>query len=255
MAALTLARSFDPVWADLHHGLTAASSFFAVERNEVAAARQALEPLNVDNAVSPNAEPFTAVPRTLHEGIRLYVIGHLHARLGEFEAALAVAGQITALDSSPRDSSFLDDWSRGVQADVASRQNRPHHALALLEGARLKLSYAQRLVSTPFLSQDFERYLRAELLEGVGRDEDALRWYDAVSADFVHEVVYLAPSYLRRAKIHDRRGDYLKACEFYQRFIVLWRDAEPDEAAIVADAQRRLVRIGGRVVRPAEQLV
>jgi hypothetical protein len=91
-----------------------------------------------------------------------------------------------------------------------------------------------------------ERYLRAQLLETADRDEDALVWYDCVSSDFVHEVVFLAPSCLRRAQIHDRRGDRARAIEFYQRFIALWRGAEPDEATMVAAAQQRLMRLGGK---------
>jgi hypothetical protein len=105
------------------------------------------------------------------------------------------------------------------------------------------------LTASPFLNQDFERYLRAQLLEIVGRDEDALRWYQCIPGHFVHEVVFLAPSLLRRATIHERRGEHATARDLYQRFIALWNHAEPEEAAVVVEAQRRLVRLGGKVVR------
>ena len=249
MEALTEASRFDPGGARSHRGLVAALPFFSVPSGEIEAIRVALEAASMEDGISPEAGPFTAVHEGLHEAIDLYVLGHLYARIEAFDAALATAERLVALEVSPMATALVDDWSRGVKAHVAWRQDRPMHALALLEGAQLRLSYAQRLAHSPFLSQNLERYLRAQLLEAVGRDEDALLWYECVASDFVHEAVFLAPSHLRRATIYERRGDHANARGHYQRFIALWRDAEPEEAAVVADAQRRLVRLGGRVVR------
>ena len=249
MEALTEATRFDPGGARSQRGVVAALPFLSVPSGEIDGIRAALEASTMGGGVAPEAGPFTAVHEGLHEAIDLYALGHLHARAEAFDAALSTAERLAALEISPLASALVDDWSRGVQAHVAWRQDRPKHALALLEGAQLRLSYAERLAHSPFFAQNFERYLRAQLLEVVGRDEDALLWYECVSSDFVHEVVFLAPSHLRRATIYDRRGDHANARNHYQRFIALWGDAEPEEALVVADAQRRLVRLGGRVVR------
>lgn len=78
----------------------------------------------------------------------------------------------------------------------------------------------------------------------VGRDEDSLGWYECVTGDFVHEVVFLAPSYLQRVQLFDRRGDYAKAREFYQRFIALWSGADSAQLSAVGAAKQRLMRLG-----------
>lgn len=245
--ALALARVFDPSAAGAHHALLAALPFMPVKPSEIDALRASMEKANDDERswVGFFAETHTG----LRDALRLYVLGHLHARADAFDAALLTADRL-AMEKGPSVApALVDDWSRGVRAHVAWRQGRSDDALTLLEGARLEIPFAHMFTPSPFLSQDLERYLRAQLLELVGRDEDALRWYECASGDFIHEVVFLAPSLLRRATIHDRRGEHAKARDLYQRFIALWRDAEPEEALVVADAQRRLIRLGGRVVR------
>jgi DNA-binding SARP family transcriptional activator len=247
---LVRASRFDPHSARAYRGLFAVLPFLPVPRSEIDAARVAIEGWDGGDGVPEAAEdPVAAVHACVQKALRLYVLGHLHARGEAFDAALRTADQLAAQESPPMAPVLVDDWARGVRAHVAWRQGRSAHALALLEGARLEPPYAHLLTPSPFLSQNLERYLRAQLLEIVGRDEDALRWYECVPADFVHEVVFLAPSHLRRATIHERRGEHANARDLYQRFIALWRDAEPEEAAVVADAQRRLIRLGGRVVR------
>ena len=249
LAAVREASRFDPDSARQHAGLIAALPFIPVSNSEIDAVRGALQTPTATDCVSPEQSPFTAPHEGLHEPIRLYVLGHLQARVEAFDLALATAEQLAALAVTPIASPLVDDWSLGVRAHVAWRQGLPRQALALLERTLLQISYTQRLAPSPFLSQNFERYLRAHLLEMADREEDALRWYECVTSDFVHEIVFLAPSYLRRAEIHDRRGDYAQARDFYQRFIALWSGGEPEEAAVVARAQQRLIRLGGHVVR------
>jgi tetratricopeptide (TPR) repeat protein len=242
------ASCVDPFESRAHRGLFAVLPFLPVARSDIDALRSNAAWLETRLNTAPLGQ-FTAVHRGLEQPLGLYVLGHLHARAEEFDAALGAANRLAAVQAPVFLSAVLEGWVRGVRAHVAWREGRPGDAVTLLEGASLKLSLAQRFSLSPFVCQNFERYLRAQLLEILGRDEEALRWYECVSGDFVHEFVFLAPSYLRRATIHDRRGDYAEARNFYQRFIALWREGEPEEAAVVADAKRRLLRLGGRGVR------
>jgi DNA-binding SARP family transcriptional activator/tetratricopeptide (TPR) repeat protein len=242
------ASRLDPFESRAHRALLAVLPFLPVARGDIDALRSTTISLDMGPNPAPPG-PFTAIHQGLQEALGLYVLGHLHARAEEFDTALGAADRLAGVQAPAWASGVPDGWARGVRAHVAWREGRPAHALTLLEGASFEVSLAQRLSLSPFVCQNFERYLLAYLLELLGRDEEALRWYECVSADVIHEVVFLAPSYLRRATIHDRRGDYPQAREFYQRFIALWRDGEPEEAAVVADAQRRLVRLGGRGVR------
>jgi len=242
------ASRLDPFESRAHRALLAVLPFLPVARGDIDALRSTTTSLDMRPNSAPSG-PFTAIHLGLQEALELYVLGHLHARAGEFDAALGAADRLAGVQAPAWASAMPDGWARGVRAHVAWREDRPGLALTLLEGASFEVSLAQRLSLSPFVCQNLERYLRAQVLELLGRDEEALRWYECVSSDFVHEFVFLAPSYLRRATIHDRRGDYAQARDFYQRFIALWRDGEPEEAAVVADAQRRLVRLGGRGVR------
>jgi tetratricopeptide (TPR) repeat protein len=245
--ALADASRLDHDAALSHRGLLAALPFFSVTRGEIDALRLEMNAVSITGATRAPDVAGKDIHEGLHEALRLYVLGHLHARAEDFDAALMTADRLSTLKIPPMAPPLVSDWVRGVQAHTAWRQGRPSEGLKLLEGANLEISWAQRLAPSPFLSQNFERYLRAQLLDLIGRDEEALGWYECVTGDFTHELVFLGPSYLRRAQIYDRRGDYAQAREFYQRFITLWRDAEPEEAALVTEAQHRLVRLGGQI--------
>lgn len=243
--ALSEAAGIDPDAARLHRGFLATLPFLPVSRAEIDELRRLMETVSTTATATLPDVPGKEMHEGLEEALRLYVLGHLHARAEAFDTASMTAETLAALDVTPANSASVNDWSRGIRAHVAWRRGQDSDALALLEGSHLEVSWAQRLAPSPFLSQNFERYLRAQLLDMVGRHEDALGWYECVTGDFTHEVIFLAPSYLRRAQIHDRRGDYARAREFYQRFISLWRGSEPEEALVVQDAHQRLIRLGG----------
>ncbi len=242
--ALANASRFDPAEACLHRGFLAALPFFQVSPSENEALCSLLEGVDPEDERRPVSSPFTVMHEGMHGALRLYVLGHLHARAHATAAALGTATRLETLEVIPGVLPLVADWVRGIRAHAAWSDHKPGCALELLEGAQLETSWAQRIAPSPFLSQDIERYLRAQLLEIVGRDEEALLWYDCATADFVHEIVFLAPSYLRRAGIHERRGDYPAARDFYRRFIELWRNADTAELVVVAEAQRKLTRLG-----------
>ncbi|HUF26156.1 MAG TPA: hypothetical protein VMM18_04150 [Gemmatimonadaceae bacterium] len=56
----------------------------------------------------------------------------------------------------------------------------------------------------------------------------------------MHDLIYLAPSHLRRAAIHERLGETERAAENYRRFIELWRDCDPGMRPALNGARRRL---------------
>jgi len=57
--------------------------------------------------------------------------------------------------------------------------------------------------------------------------------------------MYLAPSHLHRARIHERRGERVAAVEHYARVVELWRDADPRLQPLVEEARAALRRLGG----------
>ncbi|MBW8771867.1 MAG: protein kinase, partial [Gemmatimonadetes bacterium] len=62
---------------------------------------------------------------------------------------------------------------------------------------------------------------------------------------------YYAPSLRRMAELYEAKGDMAKARDHYQRFIDLWRNADPSFQPQVAEAKRRLAALGGdQAARP-----
>lgn len=97
---------------------------------------------------------------------------------------------------------------------------------------------------SPFFAQILARFQRAELLANVGRYEETLNWYNT-TVYFPPDWILLAPTYLRRAEIYEKLGQSEEAHEHYRRFIVLWKDCDPELRPIVEQAQRNLTRLRG----------
>jgi predicted RNA polymerase sigma factor len=85
-----------------------------------------------------------------------------------------------------------------------------------------------------------ERFLRAEALEQLGDEGAALGWYEALTQTSALEIAYLAPTYLRSARILERLGATDSAAVHYRRFIDLWRDCDAEQRPALLDAEQRL---------------
>jgi len=90
----------------------------------------------------------------------------------------------------------------------------------------------------------------------VGRAFDRAGMPDSAIAVFEHYVN--APGYRREftdawnlhwilkrlGELYEARGDSAAAAKYYQKFVRLWKDADPDLQPAVADVRRRLSRLG-----------
>ena len=69
-----------------------------------------------------------------------------------------------------------------------------------------------------------------------------------VTAPSVQRVIADAwhlPWILRRlGELHEARGDREAAAKYYQKFVTLWKDADPELQPVVDDVRRRLSRLG-----------
>lgn len=130
-----------------------------------------------------------------------------------------------------------------VRAEAARANGDPESALEEL------LAYPINADSTlPIFDVDYAdghlRWLRAEIYDLLGNDEAALRWYGTFPDPTGADLVYLAPSHLRRAQIHERRGEISLATKHYDRFISLWSDADLELQPLINEARRALIRLG-----------
>ena len=85
--------------------------------------------------------------------------------------------------------------------------------------------------------------MRAEILVALGRDSEALPWLESIADASVPELIFLAPSYRRRAEILERLGDRSGAAEMYKRFISLWEHGDQHFRFMVDSARVRVAAL------------
>ncbi len=189
-------------------------------------------------AIPPTASTtiWIAVHNELHEEIRRYLLGLLD---GHLQDTIAPLTELETFEAPPGVGSAVTDWQRGVHASAAWVAGDDEAALAHLEEIELE-SWYQFVVASPFVALSRERFLMAMLLEKAGRIEEALMWYGTFKDSGPHDRMYLAPSHLQRARIHEGLGNHETAGDHYRVFIELWRNADPEFQPLVEEARARL---------------
>lgn len=219
--------------------------FLPVSDSEISALRVALQDPARPAAPIPGPEaPLRrgrgAFPPLAWDGIfeprRLYLLASLAARLGRAEEALESARELERLGQ--RSGLRL---ARLVRARVAFLGGDAAGALALLGSPGMPAIPTYETLLD--YASGYERYLRGELNETLGRPEEALRWYATFPTPTAANLPYLAPATLRRARIHEDRGELEEAVALYRRFLALWADADPELRAPVEEARERLAQL------------
>jgi len=87
------------------------------------------------------------------------------------------------------------------------------------------------------------------LASGIAADlEQAVAKYELLIThkDFGWEAQeYWIQAHYQLGKIYEEKGDVEKAIKYYQRFLDIWKDADPD-IPILMDAKKRLAAIKGQ---------
>lgn len=183
----------------------------------------------------------------LNQQQRPLLYGVLGARVGD---AAAVRRALADLDAAEIFPSRLDVHMKRaeaiVRAEAALAAGDAEAALQAIE--RFPPDALDRL---PVYDRDPEeahlRWLRAETLTALGRDEEALRWYATFPNPAGNDILYLAPSHLRRAVIHERRGEWEHALIHYNQVLRLWRHADAAARPYLDEARRGAERAKRRL--------
>jgi tetratricopeptide (TPR) repeat protein len=242
-AEFAAAAANDPPRAIELKALVSTLPFVPASTSELRALLTEVRDLDPD-AIAPSAHPssFLSVHNDYHAHIRAYLLGVLSARLEEYAAVERYATELEAMSSPAEAASFSQDLAYGLRAHAARRRGDSREALRWLERAGM-LRWYQLPINSPFFSQSYERFLRASLLDELGRYEEALRWYGSFEEISVYDLVFVAPSHLRRAEIYETLGERERAAFHYERFIELWSDADPELRTMVDDAAARLAAV------------
>jgi len=219
----------------------AALSVFPATTAEIAAIRAELVALDAA-AERPGATPPPTPQRRL---LRRFEIALLDARSGAYGAALREAGELERLTQPPNWGGTSGVLVRAIRATVAAHRGNASNVLTELGPARADIPL--QYLSTVGFADVYSRWLRAEALRQLGRDEEALRWYIAamqVTNDIAPlDLILLAPSYLRRAEINERLGNREAAVEQYARYRALWGNAEPATRAPMLAVEQQLEKL------------
>jgi tetratricopeptide (TPR) repeat protein len=128
----------------------------------------------------------------------------------------------------------LPDMRNGLEAQIAWIGNNPQRVVDLLANA-------VEVVSD-------HRFLLARALEALGRYDEALNWYRSypdLSLNSPAQLGLVPASLLRIAEIHDRRGEQREARAAREKFVRMWRNADPELQPIVEAARAKIAGRSG----------
>jgi tetratricopeptide (TPR) repeat protein len=187
-----------------------------------------------------------------------YLLGLLASRVGDAATAMRLAQRLVspaatrAARDSSRDRIRRQDLALSIRADVAWRAGQFSQALSLLEQRHPDVWYPPEMdlvdnerveLEYPFLNQAYERWMRAELLNQLGRSSEALDWYAALGIYPGEEMAYLVPSRLRMGEIYQQLADTAQAVEQYARVVKLWSNSEPELRPRLNQIRSRLAQL------------
>jgi serine/threonine-protein kinase len=238
---LAAAATFDAAWALELRASFATLPFVSLPRPELVAVREALESWTDAASTAPRRNQVLAAHNELHAVLREYLIGLVSVRLGDERAALTAAERLEQSNGDATRHRFAGALARTVRAGAAAGSGAPEEALRLLGEPAEELWY-QQSVTSPFISRAYERYLRAELLASMGRDEEAVGWYGTLGESSPYEIIYLAPAHFRQGELYEGRGDAVRAANHYARCARLWRGCD-DALTSMRDAAAGKARL------------
>jgi tetratricopeptide (TPR) repeat protein len=245
-ASLEAALALDRDQAMMYRALMTAAPFMPAPASRLEAMRAEVERWEPAPATMTRGPAAKLLPRAdLYPHQRLYLLGLLGARLGDHGAILLRAAALAAAPAPPDVTLLVAEMVAGLRARVDWAEGRRDQALEALLKARRPVRF-DLVFPSPLHSQADERFTLAGWLEERGRPEEALPWYSSFLRGSAHDLVYAAPAHLRRAAIHERRGETALAVEQFGRFAAAWRDCDPELAPLRAEAEDGLERLRPR---------
>lgn len=237
----------DPAAAISGYALLAALPFFERPAEELSAIRDSVlnwrvPPAQRDSGrLQPQTVPeVLGIPLELRPWARDYFLGLLSVRLGDREAAERYANTLDAA-ANPNDGIGLrHDMALEIRASAALADGKPEAALQFLQRASMTVAHSNQVWYSPYHSRPLGRFIRAEALLQLGRDEEAAGWYGTLGEKYGTEFVYLAPALLRQAEIYERRGEIQRSLRYYGRFATRWQDGDLEYQPLVREIRTRM---------------
>ena len=187
-AELALAQPLEPAWALEVRALISVLPFIQPDTAEVKAISRELEEWNAEAARPSHNLPF-AIHNGLHPHLREYLIGLLAARVGnQMKAALALAN-LEKLETPLSSTTSIANLGASLRGAIAWSRGDAAATLRALDGMRAEVWF-QLTVGSPFFSQAFDRFMRGEALQALGRSAEAVPWFRSISERSPIELIY-----------------------------------------------------------------
>jgi tetratricopeptide (TPR) repeat protein len=217
------------------HALAATLPFLDVPGPDVAVLQRKIEGW----APGTDAAGAPSLATALRPHVRLYILGLLAARIDDNAQAEQYARQLEQLPAPAEGHGVMAALAATIRADVALRGRRYAEVLTLLAPANgevpLELVSVRPFVNTREFTQEHARYLRAEALSALGRNDEARQWLEYGFQGSPWELAYLAPVHDRLARILASSRDRQGSATHLQAFAKLWRDSDaPQQARVKA---------------------
>ena len=162
----------------------------------------------------------------------------LHARAGKPRDARRFVAQFEeTVDPTVQRTREARHWAAG---EIALAEGKPQEAIQHFERWDAEVEFCH-LCALPQLAEAYDR---------AGEADSTIAFYERylnTPSAFRHFVdnFWRARSYKRLGELHEERGDSRKAVEYYDKFVELWADADPELQPIVGDVKDRIARLVG----------
>jgi len=230
--------------AIVHSSFDVALGFPPVSERELRSLRDTL--LDWDPSAAPpcsdaDASGFLCTHEGDYEILKEFFLGIIAARLGDVQDALRHVSVVQNWEATSDDRYLPADLAHGMRALIAQLDGRGDEALTELDLVSKERGLVKVRASTVY-GMVQQHFLRAEVLNEMGRHEEAIRWYTAVADVSLPLVPAL---HLRIGEIHEERGEIDQAVERYSEFVDLWSGADPEYQPLVEDVRNRILRLVG----------
>jgi DNA-binding SARP family transcriptional activator len=210
----------------------AALSFIPVSLEQINTIRAEVTSWNGEG--HPAEAPLDSVAHTVaHPFLRLHRLGLISLRVNDTATASAIANQLDDFARQEPTAEFARLLAASLRAHLAAARGRSREALTLLENAP-----GARVATTTSL-ESYDRLLRAQMLEQLGRDDDALGFYSQIGIRSPFELALVWQAELGMARIHVKRGNSAMGARYYRSVAARLKDADPSLRAVREDAEQQ----------------
>jgi DNA-binding SARP family transcriptional activator/TolB-like protein len=193
---LDAAESDAPVFAAHRRALFLLHPESGASRAELIAARSALG--RVSGRRDPTAIlPHFAVYDGLHDAISQYLIGVTSVALGDSTAARAAANALEGMALRPEHGDFAKRLAESVRGHLLAARGELDAAVAAFDRGRLIAP--EGMLESAVGNQAYERWVRAEALRALGRQDEARRWYTSLGEATFDQLPWAGPAAARLA--------------------------------------------------------